>query len=368
MKLHALKLAVLSALLGASAATLAQTYRVSGEYWGGYYAQTALTFGGQGPFSKFEWLGHTANGGQRSAFDPASLPLTMSESGTWSDSFGRGMSDVHYDFLSATDFRNNHARISLGGFSQVSTDVTSPFCPTDGAGACIGPSIDVRTQVNNTAYGSANSRWEEIYYIGGGAGTGVLTPSYQITAQLGATGGSSDGNASFNWQQKDFQGQTVLGIQASYYASSDSWWENRYDSATGLWNSSSGNGAWSINDTITGQLSFTYGAPFYVDSSLYVSVNGNGLADAGNTVTLTALALPANSRLFVASGTGYGDAVQFSGGGGGFLCATQDCATGGGGGGGGGTYIPPVPEPETYVLMLAGLGLLGWLSRRRRLP
>lgn len=28
--------------------------------------------------------------------------------------------------------------------------------------------------------------------------------------------------------------------------------------------------------------------------------------------------------------------------------------------------IAPVPEPETYALMLGGLGLVGWISRRRR--
>jgi hypothetical protein len=28
----------------------------------------------------------------------------------------------------------------------------------------------------------------------------------------------------------------------------------------------------------------------------------------------------------------------------------------------------PIPEPETYALMLAGLGLLGWVAQRRRRP
>ena len=28
--------------------------------------------------------------------------------------------------------------------------------------------------------------------------------------------------------------------------------------------------------------------------------------------------------------------------------------------------VTPVPEPETYSLMLAGLAAVGWLSRRRK--
>jgi hypothetical protein len=31
-----------------------------------------------------------------------------------------------------------------------------------------------------------------------------------------------------------------------------------------------------------------------------------------------------------------------------------------------GTPPPPVPEPETYAMLLAGLGLLGWTAKRRR--
>ena len=30
------------------------------------------------------------------------------------------------------------------------------------------------------------------------------------------------------------------------------------------------------------------------------------------------------------------------------------------------TIVTPAPEPETYALMLAGLGVVGWAARRRR--
>lgn len=96
---------------------------------------------------------------------------------------------------------------------------------------------------------------------------------------------------------------------------------------------------------------------------MQVSVNGNGLSDAENTINLVRLDAPSGTRLYASSGASYGGVITFGGGaGGGTVCTTLACVGGGGGGG----NPPPVPEPSTYALMLAGLGLTGWLARRRK--
>ena len=34
---------------------------------------------------------------------------------------------------------------------------------------------------------------------------------------------------------------------------------------------------------------------------------------------------------------------------------------------GGGPVVTPIPEPEIYAMMAVGLGLLGWVGRRKKL-
>lgn len=51
----------------------------------------------------------------------------------------------------------------------------------------------------------------------------------------------------------------------------------------------------------------------------------------------------------------------------GFSAGNEDGFSAGGSGLSGGTWLAmPVPEPSTYALMIAGVGLLGFVARRRR--
>ncbi|MDT8997787.1 PEP-CTERM sorting domain-containing protein [Paucibacter sp. APW11] len=340
-----------------AASAQAQTYRVSNYLWGEYNADTSLNFPPLGSYSRRDQFGYVYS--YNTVYDTSSLPFTSTAAGTWSDTVGLGMTDVNYNIYTSTDFRHNHAKVELSGFNPVDVTTSQPFCMTDGSGACIGPTVDVDTRITNNANATAQSRWEELYYIGGASGTGVLTPTYHIDGSLGANG-SITGSAQIYWAQRDFQGHTVLGLSAYYDANSDSWYKSIYDIASNSWIGSSGSGTLVLNEDLSAQLSFAYNTPFYVDSTLTTWVNGNGIADVQNTVTLTQLALPAGSRLYVASGTDYAGTAQFSGGAG-TICTTQNCATGGGGGG-----TPPVPEPSSLAMMFSGFAALLLLQRRRQ--
>ena len=107
-------------------------------------------------------------------------------------------------------------------------------------------------------------------------------------------------------------------------------------------------------------------APVQLASGVLVSGSTgtiNGLPGAGATVTFNAAASP----FFVAppSASFYNMALTS------FINAEGTVTPTANGfmidnGGGSVHFAPPIPEPETYALMMAGLGVMGFVARRRK--
>jgi hypothetical protein len=97
-----------------------------------------------------------------------------------------------------------------------------------------------------------------------------------------------------------------------------------------------------IDEVISWQLPIIYGVdkPYLITTGLTFSGEGDSLADFSHTMQLLGVkALDASGKEIVASITS-GSGIDLA-------------------------YPLPVPEPETYALMLAGLGLVGFAARRR---
>lgn len=90
--------------------------------------------------------------------------------------------------------------------------------------------------------------------------------------------------------------------------------------------------------------------------NLFVNTNGGTLVE----VSLATLA-----QTILVTGGSRGDFVMVDANNGTLLFTQTDSVlrltapTGGG-------FVPAIPEPETYAMMFAGLGLLGWVGRRRK--
>jgi hypothetical protein len=285
----------------------------------------------------------------------------VESSGTFNGSSFYNLPAVAMYGKSDTSFGANHAKVAISGFDPVQTTTVETYCTTSDGVTCLGPPIDFTYNTNPYTYATAQSRWQEIYTLGGSSGVAVA--SFNVHFSLDkqpSTSGVDSGIANFYWAERDFNGNALGYVSASYNAVSDWHTLYYYDNVgnSGTW----ADGAGALIDTniaVQVQRNFVDGDAVYVDSFAQTDVNGNGLSDAENTVTLTNLNLPSGTRVFAGSGASYGGVFSFSGGTG-TVCTSLSCAAGGGGGG------PPVPEPGTYALMLAGLAGLGLLFHRRR--
>ncbi len=278
------------------------------------------------------------------AYDRNTPAPDLRVGGTWAGDSAQGMTPVTANAYAMTGWGSNHASASVSGFTPVAQSYSGNFL--DGSGT----SWPMQVNSQNYAYASSRSTWEELYQIGGGTGTGQFTGSIHIDGVLSPLGGA--GRAGLNWTLSTFSGQVVASVVASYDASADSWTKSVF--SNGAWVASSGNGLLALNEDVVSSYSFAYGAALYLQSDLQTWVDGNASADFSNTVQFTGMRLPQGAAVYVVSGTEAADyGISFAGDGSGTICDNLSCA------------LAPVPEPHSYALLLAGLGLLGWVARRR---
>jgi hypothetical protein len=115
--------------------------------------------------------------------------------------------------------------------------------------------------------------------------------------------------------------------------------------------------------TVKKKLLFQYGTPFNLGMTLQAYSSANGEADFYHTAKITEVELPVDVEFYRGSFDSGLDGVTL--GNLRYATALDDPNTNWDFGNGGGAIVPGIPEPETYAMLLAGLGLLGLMARRR---
>lgn len=175
---------------------------------------------------------------------------------------------------------------------------------------------------SNFGSSSANgsSTWSDWFVISGG--TGEATASF-VSLLDGMMSSSKNGSASY--------GLTISYSTGAYcYASCGESDQNQ--TVFSQTSSLSGRGKTALSQQIEGEFTFAYDTPFQLTATLTVGASSGGVADFSFGSLSSSLVLPTGVQLASASGF----------------------------------FAQPVPEPETYAMMLAGLGLVGFAAARRR--
>jgi hypothetical protein len=180
---------------------------------------------------------------------------------------------------------------------------------------------------NSSGYGSssasATSTWSDWFVISGGTGLGTASFMAQLDGKLQST---ANGSASFGLN---------VGYSTNTYCY---YWYNTCSAAdqsqtlVSQNTSLSGKSKTTLSQGIEGEFTFAYDTPFQLTATLNVGASNGGLADVSFDTLSHSLVLPQGVTLQSASGL----------------------------------YVQAVPEAETYAMMLAGLGLVGFVVARRK--
>jgi len=169
----------------------------------------------------------------------------------------------------------------------------------------------------------ASSTWSDWFVISGGTGNGTASFASLLDGVLSS---GTNGSAGVSLNIGYIPGASCYTLCGEA------------DSSQILINqnfSLSGKGKSTLKQEVEGEFSFAYDQPFALTVKLGVNAANGGMADFTlGSLDKNSLVLPDGASLLSASSFPY--------------------------------YVQAVPEAETYAMMLAGLGLVGWAARRRR--
>jgi len=177
---------------------------------------------------------------------------------------------------------------------------------------------------SGSSYANSSANWNDWFVISGGSGLGSASFMAQLDGKLQST---ANGSAGFGLS-------VVYSTNASCY-----YWYNTCSAADQSQTlisqntSLSGKSKTTLSQAIEGEFTFAYDTPFQITATLNVGASNGGLAEFNFDTLSHSLVLPQGVSLRSASGL----------------------------------YVQAVPEAETYAMMLAGLGLVGFAASRRKL-
>lgn len=169
---------------------------------------------------------------------------------------------------------------------------------------------------------SANANWSDWFVISGGTGLGTANFESVLNGTLSS---AKNGSASYSLN---------IGYSTGSYCY---YWYNtcsEADQTQSLFsqNSSlSGKAKSTLSQDIEGEFTFEYDKAFQLTATLNTSAANGGMAEFNLASLGSSLVLPVGAQMLSSSGL----------------------------------YVQAVPEPETYAMLLAGLGLVGFAARRR---